>query len=152
MSSARALLRWQFRLGHVLLGAALDRPDPPAAAGACYARAVVGEDLSISVLAARAPLALSTWRARTGLSELPPPATSADWRSWARRVRVDLGQPRRYRSAVYAATDTYLAGLTEDALDPAHAESTVCLLSALLLTTAVRRGQIACLAPAVASR
>jgi hypothetical protein len=151
MTSAGALLRWQFRLGHALLDVALDRPDPPAA-GACYAWAVVGEDLSISVLAARAPLALSTWRARTGLSELPPLAALADWRGWARRVRVDLGQLRRYSSAVYAATDTYLAGLADDALDPAHSEPTVCLLSALLLTTAMRRGQIACLAPASASR
>jgi len=58
-------------------------------------------------------------------------------------VRLDLAQLRPYARAVYVATDTYLATLPDDALDPARAESPACLLSALLLTLAMRRGDIA---------
>ncbi len=154
--SARALLRWQFRIAHELLDAAIEQltseaahrrpPGTAAPAGACYAQVVLCEDLSVNgVLAAGTPLALSTWAGRTGLSELPPLARSTDWRAWARRVRIDLAELRPYARAVCAATDAYLAGLPDDALDPARRDGPACLLSALLLTLAMRRGEIACL-------
>ena len=60
-------------------------------------------------------------------------------------MRLDLAELRPYARAVYAATDTYLVTLPDDALDPARAELPACLLSALLLTLAMRRGEIACL-------
>jgi hypothetical protein len=154
--SARALLRWQFRLAHDLLEATLERlpaeavhrlpPGTAAPVGACYAQIVLCEDLSVNgALAAGVPLALSTWVGRTGLSELPPLAGSTDWRAWARRVRLDLARLRPYARAVYASTDAYLAALPDDALDLARGERPACLLSALLLTLSMRRGEIACL-------
>jgi len=154
--SARALLRRQFGLTHDLLDAAMEglptdavhrRPSGTAApAGACYAQAVLCEDLSVNgVLAARTPLALSSWAGRTGLSELPPLAGPTDWPAWARRVRLDLAELRPYARAVYAATDAYLTALPDEALDSAHGERPACLLSALLLTLSMRRGEIACL-------
>ncbi|HXT37942.1 MAG TPA: DinB family protein [Chloroflexota bacterium] len=154
--SARALLRRQFDLAHDLLDTALEGlpaeaihrhpPGTAAPAGACYAQIVLCEDLSVNgVLAARTPLALSSWIGRTGLSELPPLARMTDWRVWARRVRLDLDELRPYAQAVYAATDAYLAALQDDALDSAQGERPACLLSALLLTLAARRGEIACL-------
>jgi hypothetical protein len=97
------------------------------------------------VLATRTPLALSTWVGRTGLSELPPIARPTDWHAWARRVRLDLAQLRPYARAVYAVTDAYLTALPDEALDPERGERPACLLSALLLTLAMRRGEIACL-------
>jgi hypothetical protein len=97
------------------------------------------------VLAARTPLALSSWAGRTGLSELPPLARSTGWHVWGRRVRLDLAALRPYAHAVYAATDSYLAALPDEALDSAQGEQPACLLSALLLTLAMRRGEIACL-------
>lgn len=155
--SARALLRRQFGLAHDLLDAALEGlpaeavhrrpPGTTAPAGACYAQIVLCEDLSVNgVLAARTPLALSSWAGRTGLSELPPLAGTTDWRVWARRVRLDLSELRPYARAVYAATDAYLAALPDEALDSAHGERPACLLSALLLTLSMRRGEIACVA------
>jgi hypothetical protein len=155
-TSASALLRRQFGLAHDLLDAAIEevpaevvhrRPSgaavPP---GAHYAQAVLCEDLGVNgVLAARPPLALSSWAGRTGLSELPPLAWPPDWHAWARRVRLDLAVLRPYARAVYAATDAYLAALPDEALDPARGEQPACLLSALLLTLAMRRGEIACL-------
>lgn len=154
--SARALLRWQFRLAHELLDAAIDRltvealhwrpAGTAASAGTCFAQVVLCEDLSVNgVLAAGTPLALSTWAGRTGLSELPPLARPTACRAWARRVRLDPAELRPYARAVYAATDAYLAALPDDALDPERGERPSCLLSALLLTLSMRRGEIACL-------
>jgi hypothetical protein len=155
-SSVRALLRWQFRRVHALLDAATERLTPEAAhwrppgaaapAGACYAQAVLCEDLSVNgVLAAGTPLAFSTWAGRSGLSELPPLPNAADWHAWAQRVRIDLTQLHPYARAVYGATDTYLAALPDDAFTPVCGEQPACLLSALLLTLAMRRGEVASL-------
>jgi len=154
--SARALLRWQFRLAHAFLEAAIERLPPEAihrcphgreaSPGACYAQGVFCEDLSVNgVLAAGKPLALSTWVGRTGLSEMPPLAGSTAWCAWARRVRLDEAKLRPYARAVYASTDAYIAALPDDALDPARGEISACLLSAILLTLSMRRGEIACL-------
>jgi hypothetical protein len=154
--SARALLRRQFQFAHELLDAATERltseqahrhpPGAAAPAGASYAQVVVCEDLSVNVVLGHAtPLALSSWAGHTGLSQLPPLARSADWQHWARRVRLDLVELRSYAQAVYAATDTYLAALPDSAVDPTRRDGPACLLSALLLTLAMRRGEITCL-------
>jgi hypothetical protein len=129
--SASDLLRRQFQLVHGQLEASMTGRTT-ATSAACVARIVLCEDLTINgILAAGAPLALSTWRGRTGLSELPPPAVPIDWRAWAERVRLDQAEFREYARAVYAATDAYLAH--------EHPAPTTCLLNALLLSIARRR-------------
>ncbi len=154
--SAITLLRWQFQRAHELLDAAIPRlftkavrrhaPGTAVPAAACYAQAVVCEDLTINaVLANGTPLALSTWAGRTGLSVMPPLIGTADWRAWAHHVRLDPAQLRRYARAVYAATDAYIAALPEDVCNPAREDGPGCLLSALLLTVSMRTGEIACL-------
>lgn len=155
--SAGALLRWQFRLAHELLDRAIEqlfagtdsiqsrcRGTSPAA---CYAQVVWCEDVSINGMLTTGgiPLALSVWAGRTGLSELPPLAEATDWREWGRRVQLDFPRFQTYARAVYAATDNYLATLPDEAIDTSHAERPGCLLSALLLTLSMRRGEIACL-------
>jgi hypothetical protein len=153
--SAITLLRWQFRRAHELLEGAIPRlftkavrrhaPGTDVPAAACYAQAVVCEDLAVNgVLAKGTPLALSTWAGRTGLSVMPPLIGTADWRAWAHHVRLDPAL-RRYARAVYAATDAYIAALPEDACNPALGEGPGCLLTALLLTVSKRTGEIACL-------
>ena len=154
--SSTAPLRRQFRLAHQLLEAAADRLAPTIThwappglanpAGASYAQVVLAEDLSINgVLTARPPLALSSWVGRTGVSELPPFAALATWHAWARRVRVDFPALRYYARAVYASTDAYLATLPGAALGSPAADCAASVLEALLLTVAMRRGEIACL-------
>jgi hypothetical protein len=156
VASAGTLLRWQFRLAHQLLDATIDRlhvrtAQPQfrgtfAQPAACYAQIVWCEDLSINaMLTAGIPLALSTWAGRTGLSELPLLTGETDWRGWARRVQFDLSEFRDYARAVYNATDLYLAALPDEAIDTSHGETPACLLSALLMTLSMRRGEIACL-------
>jgi hypothetical protein len=170
--AASALLRWQLGLAHRLLDSAIERcpselihrhpPGLSAPAGACYAHAILSEDLIVNgVLAGGRPLAFTTWAGRTGLSDLPdlpvswstglaipvsrPLAEHASWRAWSRRVQVDLPRFRQYAQAVYAATDAYLVTLPDAALEPARRELPGCLLNALLLTIATRRGEIAAL-------
>jgi hypothetical protein len=154
--SARALLRWQFRVVHELLEEAIERltaeavlrraTSPRTSAGACYAQAVLCEDLSVNgVLGAGTPLALSTWVGRTGVSEMPSLADPTDWSAWAQRVRLDFSELRPYARAVYASTDAYLATLRDDALDQPVGEMPACVLNALLFTLSMRRGEIASL-------
>ncbi|MGZ3640514.1 MAG: hypothetical protein ACXVCX_22005 [Ktedonobacterales bacterium] len=158
--SARALLRWQFRLAHQRLDTTLDTtlerlsaeaayrcvPEVAASAGACYGQIVVCEDVSVNgVLSAGTPLVHSTWAGRTGLSDLPPLGEPAEWHAWARRVRLDLAALRAYAQAVYAATDTSIAALPDEAFDLECREAAAYLLSALLLTVSMRHGEITCL-------
>ena len=154
--SARDLLRRQFRLAHTLLETAVEQfptdafhrgPSGMAApTGARYAQVVLCEDLSVNGLLARGtPLALSAWAGRTGLSELPPLVGTVDWRAWAHRVRLDRAKLRRYAQAVYASTDVYIAALAEEELTTAGGDAPLRLLSGLLLSLSMRRGEIACL-------
>lgn len=161
--SAKVLLRWQFRLAHALLEAAIERLPPEAihrrphgrdaSAGVSYAQGVFCEDLSVNgVLAAGTPLALSTWAGRTGLSEIPPLAGTSGWRAWACRVRLDEARLRRYARAVYASTDAYIAALPDEALDPVRGDVPACLLTGLVLSVSMRHGEIACLLRATPAR
>jgi hypothetical protein len=172
--AASALLRWQLTLAHRLLedtvsglpNAAMHQQSPDAAirqqppvpgisAIACYAQIVYCEDVTVGgVLAGRSPLALSTWAGRTGLDELPPLgrlisrplSEQPNWSTWGRRVQIDLPMLQAYARAVYAATDTYIATLPDEALDPDRRDLPGCLLTALLLTISMRRGEIVALA------
>src|SRR5215207_9690076 len=86
--AASALLRWQLSLAHRLLDGTVARlpadalhahpPGLASPAGACYAHAVVSEDLIVNgALIGGQPLALTTWAGRTGLGELPDLTPSA---------------------------------------------------------------------------
>ena len=137
---AAALLRWQFWQAHQLLEAAVRQcpPDAAACGAACYARAILCEDIGVNgVLAAGTPLALSMWAGRTGLEPLPQLGAPIDWPAWARAVRLDLAAVRAYASAVYETTDAYLANLP-DVPDA----TTVRVLTGLLLTVSMRHGEI----------
>ena len=93
------------------------------------AMVVLAEDVVINgVLAAHAPLALSTWRGRTGLSELPPLGRPFNRRAWACRVRIEPAGLSAYAKAVHAATDTYLASMSNASENDAS-----CVLRGLLL-------------------
>jgi hypothetical protein len=98
---------------------------PPGTANpiaANYAHVVVAQDgLVNGMLKGGAPLGATTWAGKTGVSEPPPgPDPSKpgfpDFSTWAKRVKVDLPAIRAYARAVYAATDAYLATLSDDDL------------------------------------
>ena len=120
-------------------------------AGAHYAHVLLSEDFLIGgAILGGAPLAMSSWQGRAGIGELPPPGV---WDEWARRVVVDLPAARQYAQAVYAATDAYLAGATEDDLAREvdisafglGIQTTEYVLNNLILNAAAHCGEIACL-------
>ena len=121
-------LHAEFTTIHRALTASSDRTI--ASAAAPYAVVLMCEDVIVNgVLTGRPPLALSTWRARTGLSELPPVTCHFERHNWAARVRIDVTALRAYAHAVYAATDAYLASQTR----LQAADLTVRVLRALLV-------------------
>ena len=126
--SATEMLRAQFRCVHKLQLLDVDGRRREAATG--FAQLVLCEDLTVSgFLRARQPLAFSTWRNRTGMSELPSLRPAIDWRGWTARVQLDLDQLRCYAKAVHSATD--------DVLSNEISESGLHLLNALFLRLAL---------------
>jgi hypothetical protein len=90
--------------------------------GGNYAHLLLGEDLVINgPVKAGTPLFASSWAGKTGLSTLPPlPAPEApglpSWQAWSTQVTIDLSTLRSYAQATYAATEEYLAGLSDEQL------------------------------------
>jgi len=83
--------------------------------GANYAHIFTGEDFLVNAMIRQgAPLLASTLAGQTGLSELPPIGAGAY--EWGQRVQIDLSALKTYGQAVYAATDDYLASLSDDDL------------------------------------
>ena len=119
---ANSLLRDQVRQAHLFLEGTLDDVTPEQAhwqpegkansLGSTYAHMVTGEDGFIhAFLKGGAPLFATSWAGKEGLSEPPPP--DREWEQWGHRLQVDLPALRQYAQAVYAATDEYLASLSE---------------------------------------
>ena len=81
-----------------------------------YAHTVFSEDTIIQgLLQQKSPVFQSQgWAGRTGVAMPPTPELTAEW---ARGVRMDLPVFREYAKAVYAATDGYIGGLLDAALE-----------------------------------
>lgn len=157
-----SLLRQQFQMGHqfleeTVLGITAEHAHwtPPGKAqplGANYAHVIVAEDGLISMLLkGTPPLMASDWADKTGMSEMPPQAPP--WNDWASRVQVDLDALHNYAQAVYEATDSYLASLSDEDLNRPLDLSAVGLgqqtvgafLSILVFNIHTHTGEIACL-------
>jgi hypothetical protein len=89
-----------------------------------YLHVVLNEDDIVQELLQKEPtLSVSTWASRTGLSALPGVHgagvhRSVEWSQWVHSVRVDWPTFRLYVQAVYAASDSYLAGCAVE--EPGH--------------------------------
>jgi len=90
-------------------------------AGATYAHLVFSEDVIVHGMLQKKPaLYETTWKDKTGASAPMPPMDdkwSAAHEQWAKTVHIDLTQFRQYTTAVFAATDEYVAGLKEEDLE-----------------------------------
>lgn len=83
-----------------------------------YAHVIVSQDMGLhGMLKGTPPLSASSWSDKTGLSEMPPMGPGSPLDEWAARVQIDLPSLRQYAQAVYAATDEYLASLSDNDLD-----------------------------------
>lgn len=121
--NATTLLREQIQQAHTYLEATMEGVTteqanwaPPGTAnplGATYTHAVASEDAAIQmVLKGGAPLFAGEWAGKTGVSDIQPFSNP----EWARSVKVELPQLRRYARAVHEATDAYLASLSDEDL------------------------------------
>lgn len=127
MTTTQALLRQQLTGYHDILEqtigdcqqATLDTNLPGAtitSIGSIYAHLVFAEDgILHGMLQGRPPLyQAQNWAARTGLAM---PAMGEFKPEWARGVKLNLPVFREYAKAVYAATDAYIAGLSDADLE-----------------------------------
>jgi hypothetical protein len=122
------LLRDDLRVAHELMESTLGDPTPeqlhylPAGRalpmGAAYAHTLFSEDYLVHGLKGEPPILESG--INTGASEPMPNFMAGDWAGyadWTKRARFDLPALRDYAKQVYAATDAYLASLSEADLD-----------------------------------
>ncbi len=90
-------------------------PGRSAPIAAQYAHIVAAQDfLILGAVGGRAPLAMTSFAGKTGLSEPYPPG---QWDEWSKRVQVDLNEARVYAQAVYAAVDDFLSTLSDEDLN-----------------------------------
>jgi len=116
-----------------------------------YAHAVLSEDFIVNdMLQEKATLAQEAgWEAKTGV---PLPSTPpAMWVEWGADIKLNLAPFQEYAKSVYAATDAYVAGLSDADLNrkvmgPAG-ETTVGWMIAVILATHVpsHAGEVAAL-------
>ena len=76
-----------------------------------YAHAVLGEDIVVHAMFQGKPPIFEAqgWAAKTGVSN-PGPMQNLDW---AKTVKLNVPAFQEYAKTVYAATNAFLAGLTE---------------------------------------
>jgi hypothetical protein len=83
-----------------------------------YAHLVFSEDLFIhAFLKKTAPLMETTFKDKTGASELQPTDWKEAYPKWLRKVKLDVKQFREYAKAVYSASEEFVATLTDADLE-----------------------------------
>jgi hypothetical protein len=83
-----------------------------------YAHLVFSEDLFLNVFLKKAPQVMeTTFKDKTGASEVHPMEWQVAYPKWLREVKVDVKQFREYAKAVFAETEKYVATLTDEDLD-----------------------------------
>jgi len=79
-----------------------------------YAHLVFSEDFFVhSFLKNTQPLMVTTFKDKTGASELQPTDWEVAYPKWLKEVKVDIKQFREYAKAVYTASEEYVASLTD---------------------------------------
>ncbi len=83
-----------------------------------YAHLVFSEDLFIHMFLKKdKPLLETTFKDKTGASEVQPNDWVTAYPIWLRKVKIDVPKFREYAKAVYADTEAYLATLTDEDLN-----------------------------------
>lgn len=83
-----------------------------------YAHLVFSEDLFIhNFLKKTPPLLETTFKDKTGASEVHPMDWEVAYPKWLKEVKIDVKQFREYAKAVFAESEAYLASLTDADLE-----------------------------------
>jgi len=106
--------------------------------GATLAHSVMSEDFVVNMMVKGGqPLMMGAFANKTGVSE-PQPMPGGDTFGWSQRVKVDMPALKEYAKAVFAATDEYVGGLSDEELDKMR-EAVTRLAQRLKNIIAVRR-------------
>lgn len=131
MITALTLLQDQLKKAHELLESTMAdvtdehlHADPGGKAfpvGSLYAHLVFSEDVIVNTMMQGKPsLSETTMKDHTG-TDTPMPAMDENWSAnneqWSKSVQIDLPKLRAYAQAVYAATDAYVASLSDADLE-----------------------------------
>lgn len=82
-----------------------------------YAHLVFSEDyFTHGFLKATQPLFETSWKDKTGISELQPTDWETEYPRWLKTVTIDVEKAREYAQAVYAATEAFVDSLTDEDL------------------------------------
>jgi hypothetical protein len=94
---------------------------PPAKANpiaGTYAHLIFSEDLFIhNFLKKIEPLCETTFKDKTGASELHPMEWQVAYPKWLKEVKVDMNQFREYAKVVFAESEAYVSTLIEEDLE-----------------------------------
>lgn len=83
-----------------------------------YAHLIFSEDFFVhGFLKKTQPLFETTFKDKTGASELQPTEWESAYPKWLRSVQVDMKQFREYSKAVQEASEAYVAALTDEDLE-----------------------------------
>jgi hypothetical protein len=83
-----------------------------------YAHVVFSEDLFIhGLLKKTQPLFETSFKDKTGASEVQPSDWAVAYPKWLKEVKIDVVQFRAYAKAVFAESEAYVASLTEEDLE-----------------------------------
>lgn len=83
-----------------------------------YAHVVFSEDMFLhGFLMKSSPLFETTFKDRTGASELQPSEWQVAYPKWLREVRLDVKKFREYAKAVFEETEAYVATLSDEDLE-----------------------------------
>lgn len=83
-----------------------------------YAHLIFSEDsFTQGFLKKEKPLFETNWKDKTGISELQPTDWIEAYPKWLKSVKVDITKVNEYAKAVFAETEKYVAGLTDEDLE-----------------------------------
>lgn len=83
-----------------------------------YAHLVFSEDFFIhNFLKKTQPLMATTFKDKTGASEIQPTDWEVAYPKWLKEVKLDIKQFREYAKAVFAESEEYVISLTDEDLE-----------------------------------
>lgn len=80
-----------------------------------YAHLIFGEDMFLHSFLKKSPTLMeTTFKDKTGASELHPMEWETEYPRWLREVRLDMGAFNKYAKAVFGASEEYVATLNDE--------------------------------------
>ena len=83
-----------------------------------FAHVLMSEDFFIhGLLQKKEPLFATSWKNKTGASEVQPTEWETAYPKWLKEVKVEMAQMKEYAKAVYKASEDYVDSLSDEDLE-----------------------------------